>query len=82
MPRADILRIPILFLFPVWLVIGGVCAVIAVAALAFFCLFAILHVAMQIQRREICVTFSWAVFLKVAMAAIAGNTDLRSQNAG
>ena len=57
--------------------IGGVCAVIAVAALAFFCLFAILHVAMQIQRREICVTFSWAVFLKVAMAAIAGTEDFQ-----
>jgi hypothetical protein len=40
---------------------------------AFFSLFAILHVAMQLQRKEIMVSFGRAIFLKVVAASVAGN---------
>ena len=43
-----------------------------VVGLAFFSLFAILHVAMQLQRKEIMVSFARAIFLKVVSAAVAG----------
>jgi len=54
-----------------WLLAAGVCAVFSVIALAAFCLFSILHVSMQLQRREIMVSFSRAVFLKFVTACIA-----------
>jgi hypothetical protein len=45
---------------------------VTVVGLAFFSLFAILHVAMQLQRKEIMVSFARAIFLKVVSAAVAG----------
>ena len=56
-----------------WLIVAGVCAVCSVIALAAFCLFSVLHVAIQLQRREIMVTFPRAVFLKLITASVAGN---------
>ena len=50
---------------------AGICAVIGVVSLAAFSLFAVLHVAMQLQRREIMVKFNTAVFVKVIAAAVA-----------
>lgn len=58
--------------FAEWIVGAGICAVVAVLSLAVFSLFAVLHVAMQLQRREIWVGFGTAVFLKVIAAAVAG----------
>ncbi len=60
-----------------WIIAAGVCALVSVAALAAFSLFAILHVAMQLQRREICVAFSTAVFLKVLTSSVAGEREIR-----
>jgi len=54
-----------------WLLIGGICAIVTVGALSFFCLFAILHVAMQLQRRVIWISFQTDLFLKLVSSAIA-----------
>ena len=53
------------------LVGAGICALIAVICLALFCGCAVLHVAMQLQRREIFIKYSRAVFLKLLLASIA-----------
>jgi len=54
-----------------WLIVGGICGIAAVLALAFFSLFSILHVAMQLQRREIWISFERAVFLKLVTSVLA-----------
>ena len=51
---------------------AGICAVISVLSLFVFCLFSVLHVAMQLQRREIVTKFSTALFMKLVAAAVAG----------
>ena len=58
--------------FPVWIKIAGACSLLVVFALAGLAFFSVLHVAMQLQRREIFVKFQTAVFLKVMFASIAG----------
>ena len=58
-----------------WLLIGGICAIVTVGALGLFCLFAILHVAMQLQRRVIWISFQTDLFLKLVSSAIAGMFD-------
>lgn len=54
-----------------WLIVAGICAIACIIALAFFCLFSILHVAMQLQRREIWVSFQKDVFFKLVFASLA-----------
>lgn len=54
-----------------WLFIAGICAIVTILALGAFCLFAILHVAMQLQRREISISFKKCGFLKLMSSAIA-----------
>ena len=61
-----------LFLFLAWLIVAGISAIGTVVCLGFFSLFAILHVAMQLQRKEIMLSFQRAIFLKVVSAAVAG----------
>ena len=61
------------FNFSAWLIVAGISAIATVVCLSFFSLFAILHVAMQLQRKEIMVSFARAIFLKVVSAAVAGN---------
>jgi hypothetical protein len=60
-------------IFSAWLIVAGISAIVTVVCLSFFSLFAILHVAMQLQRKEIMVSFSRAIFLKVVAAAISGD---------
>ena len=48
--------------------------------LGFFSLFAILHVAMQLQRKEIMVSYPRAIFLKGVTASVAGNLGLKAHN--
>ena len=50
---------------------AGVCAILAVVALAVLSLFSCLHVSMQLQRTEIWVRFTTAVFLKLVSAGVA-----------
>lgn len=50
---------------------AGICAIVAILALGLFSLFSILHVAMQLQRRVIWISFQRNVFLKVVAAAVA-----------
>ena len=52
--------------------VAGACSILVVFSLSGLAFFSILHVAMQLQRRHICVSFERAVFLKVVFAAIAG----------
>ncbi|XP_059079809.1 uncharacterized protein LOC131877968 isoform X2 [Tigriopus californicus] len=55
----------------VWLLIAGLSAVFAILTLVLFCVFALLHVAMQIQRTEICISFKRALFLKFVTSCVA-----------
>ena len=57
---------------PVWIVVAGICAIGTVLALSAFVLFSILHVSMQLQRREIWISFKRNIFMKLIMSAIAG----------
>lgn len=54
-----------------WLIVGGVCAIVTVIAVALFSIFAILQVAMQLQRREIGCKYSTAVLMKLICAAVS-----------
>ena len=54
------------------LVAAGVCAILSVICLCLFCGFSILHVAMQLQRREIVLKYNKAVLAKLITASIAG----------
>ena len=56
----------------VWIVVAGICAIGTVLALSAFVLFSILHVSMQLQRREIWISFKRNIFMKLIMSAIAG----------
>ena len=65
-------QLKFLLSFLAWLIVAGISAIVTVVCLGFFSLFAILHVAMQLQRKEIMVSFGRAIFLKVVAAAVAG----------
>merc|ERR1719210_1229540 len=54
-----------------WLQIAGALSIILVISLAGVALFSVLHVAMQLQRREIMVTFQRAVFLKLVLSCVS-----------
>jgi len=60
----------------VWIVVAGICAIGTVLALSAFVLFSILHVSMQLQRREIWISFKRNIFMKLIMSAIAVVTTL------
>ncbi len=66
------------FYFLAWILIGGISAIGSVVCLGFFSLFAILHVAMQLQRKEIMVSYPRAIFLKGVTASVAGNLGLQA----
>lgn len=52
--------------------VAGACSLLVVFSLSGLAFFSILHVAMQLQRRHICVSYVRAVFLKVIFSSIAG----------
>ena len=52
---------------------AGICGVATILALGLFSLFSILHVAMQLQRKEIWISFKRDVFAKLVTASLAGN---------
>ena len=70
-PRKTISKYWFLYI-PVWIVVAGICAIGTVLALSAFVLFSILHVSMQLQRREIWISFKRNIFMKLIMSAIAG----------
>lgn len=61
-----------------WIVVAGISAIITVVCLGLFSLFAILHVAMQLQRKEIMVSYPRSIFLKGVTASIGVLTCLAS----
>jgi hypothetical protein len=67
-----------IFSISAWLIVAGISAIGTVVCLGFFSLFAILHVAMQLQRKEIMLSFQRAIFLKVVSAAVAGKKNENS----
>jgi hypothetical protein len=54
-----------------WIKVAGACSLLVVFSLSGLAFFSILHVAMQLQRRHICVSYKRAVFLKVICATVA-----------
>ena len=58
-----------------YLKIGGICALVQVAATAMFALFAGLHCAMQINNKNIVIKFSTNVFLAFLAAIVAGENN-------
>jgi len=54
-----------------WIKVAGICGVATILALGLFSLFSILHVAMQLQRREIWISFKRDVFAKLVTASLA-----------
>ena len=52
--------------------VAGACSLLVVFSLSGLAFFSILHVAMQLQRRIICVSYQRAVFLKVLFSSVAG----------
>ena len=60
---------------------AGICGVATILALGLFSLFSILHVAMQLQRKEIWISFKRDVFAKLVTASLAGNFILISRSA-
>ena len=56
-----------------WIVLAGICGIASILALGLFSLFAILHVAMQLQRKEIWISFKRDLFAKLVSASLAGN---------
>ena len=63
----------IFILFSAWITMAGVCGVATIWVLGLFSLFSILHVAMQLQRKEIWISFKRCVFAKLVAASLAGN---------
>jgi len=55
----------------VYMKIGGICAVVATAAIAFFCLFAGLHCMMQVNNKKICISYKKNILLGLISAIIA-----------
>lgn len=51
--------------------VAGACSILVVFSLSGLAFFSILHVAMRLQRTEICVSFARAGFLKVVFSAVA-----------
>ena len=58
---------------------AGICGVATILALVLFSQCSILHVAMQLQRKEIWVSFKRAVFAKLVAASLAGNFLLKHE---
>jgi len=54
-----------------WIKVAGICGVATILALGLFSLFSILHVAMQLQRKEIWISFKRDVFAKLVTASLA-----------
>ena len=68
-----IVSLTFVFLFSAWIKVAGICGVATIVALGLFSLFSILHVAMQLQRKEIWISFKRDVFAKLVTASLAGN---------
>ena len=69
-------RINTYLIFSAWIMVAGVCAIVTILALFAFCIFSVLHVAMQLQRREIWISFNKDVFLKLISSSIAVLSNL------
>ena len=65
--------------FSAWIKVAGICGVATILALGLFSLFSILHVAMQLQRKEIWISFKRDVFAKLVTASLAGNFILKHE---
>lgn len=59
-----------------WIVLAGICGIASILALGLFSLFAILHVAMQLQRKEIWISFKRDLFAKLVSASLAVLTNI------
>jgi len=55
----------------VYMRIGGICAVVATASIAFFCLFAGLHCMMQVNNKKICISYKKNILFALITAIIA-----------
>jgi len=58
------------------IVVAGICGLASIMALGLFSLFAILHVAMQLQRKEIWISFKRNLFAKLITASLAVLTNI------